>query len=68
MFQSEHERNRSNATGSLVSTDLHDIPKSYDLHNGDVLIWREPTNKTEVGRWISAPGPQFSTLINNNRY
>merc|ERR1711871_424515 len=67
MFQSEHERNRSNATGSLVSTDLHDIPKSYDLHNGDVLIWREPTNKTEVGRWISAPGPQFSTLINNNR-
>ena len=27
MFQSEHERNRSNATGSLVSTDLHDIPK-----------------------------------------
>ena len=67
MFQSDHERNRSNATGSLVSTDLHDVPKSYDLHNGDVLIWREPANKTEVGRWISAPGPQFSTLINNNR-
>ena len=32
MFQSEHERNRSNTTGSLLSTDLHDIPKSYDLH------------------------------------